>query len=104
MAKPVNWEELSQDEKIEIATEFLNSERGKCLLAYFLLHAVEAFVVEKKGVPELHHTNIEGTQILLDIMRILAEHSPVFSDFAELEGLVRLGLVRVVSKEPVRIM
>lgn len=69
MAKPANWNELSQDEKVEIAKELLKSCEGYHILSQ-VLH--EAIKVLRKGkrMGQLEPSNIEDMEILQEIFRL----------------------------------
>jgi len=66
MAKPANWDKLSQSMKRQIALQLLQSARGNYLISQALSIAVEQ--LRKVEQPYREESNAQDMEILLEIL------------------------------------
>jgi len=66
MAKPSNWNKLSEEEKRKIALSLLNSPRGHFIISQALYVAVET--LKKVKPPHREESNIEDMEILMETL------------------------------------
>lgn len=73
--KPENWDSLSEEEKIKIAKNLLNSMRGNYIVSQALYKAIE--IMKKEKYPET--SNIEDMEMLRETF------FRIFTDFEKME-------------------